>query len=228
MKIEPGKYVELVYKLYEVLPDGSDKLVHESDPEDPEKLIYGVTRGVIVPLEEAIEGLEKGDSFNVEATAEQAFGPYDPEQIVELDKELFYVDGKFDAEMVKPGSYVPMMTADGFRINGLVKEVGADKVKLDFNHPLAGKPVRFDGRRYATPLRRSFTRPTAATAATRRAAAAAATTAAAMRKRVRAAAAKAAAATDPYYPPFPNPLFPYPFPAELWKTRSCFCSMLTR
>lgn len=145
MKIEPGKYVELVYKLYEVLPDGSDKLVHESDPEDPEKLIYGVTRGVIVPLEEAIEGLEKGDSFNVEATAEQAFGPYDPEQIVELDKELFYVDGKFDAEMVKPGSYVPMMTADGFRINGLVKEVGADKVKLDFDHPLAGKPVRFDG-----------------------------------------------------------------------------------
>lgn len=145
MKIEPGKYVELVYKLYEVLPDGSDKLVHESDPEDPEKLIYGVTRGVIVPLEEAIEGLEKGDSFNVEATVEQAFGPYDPEQIVELDKELFYVDGKFDAEMVKPGSYVPMMTADGFRINGLVKEVGADKVKLDFNHPLAGKPVRFDG-----------------------------------------------------------------------------------
>jgi FKBP-type peptidyl-prolyl cis-trans isomerase SlyD len=37
------------------------------------------------------------------------------------------------------------MTADGFRINGLVKEITADKVKMDFNHPLAGKSVRFDG-----------------------------------------------------------------------------------
>ena len=44
-----------------------------------------------------------------------------------------------------PGAYVPMMTADGFRINGLVKEVKPDSVVLDFNHPLAGSAVRFDG-----------------------------------------------------------------------------------
>ena len=60
-----------------------------------------------------------------------------------------------DEEMIKVGALVPMMTADGYRINGLVKEVGAEKVKLDFNHPLAGKSVRFDGKilavRDATP-----------------------------------------------------------------------------
>lgn len=55
------------------------------------------------------------------------------------------VDGKFDAEMVKPGALVPMMTADGFRINGLVKEVTDKEVVMDFNHPLAGKDVRFKG-----------------------------------------------------------------------------------
>ena len=48
-----------------------------------------------------------------------------------------------------------MMTADGFRINGIVLDVTDDKVKMDFNHPLAGKDVRFKGKvtlvRDATP-----------------------------------------------------------------------------
>lgn len=145
-KIEPGKYVELGYDLYAVEADGSEKLVHQTDAKDPEKIVFGVTRGVIEPLEKAIEGLAKGDSFNVEATADEAFGPYDPDQVVELDKELFIVDDKFDTDVIKVGAYVPMMTADGFRINGLVKEVTDTKVKMDFNHPLAGKSVRFDGR----------------------------------------------------------------------------------
>lgn len=144
-KIEPGKYVEMVYDLYEVAPDGTEKLVHQSDPADPEKIVFGVTRGMIRPLEQAIEGLEEGGKFNVKVKAEEAFGPYDPEQVAELDKDIFLVDGKFDAEVIKKGAIVPMMTADGFRINGVVLEVTDDKVKMDFNHPLAGKEVRFDG-----------------------------------------------------------------------------------
>lgn len=144
-KIQPGKYVELGYDLYQINPDGTETLVHQTDAEDPEKIVYGVTRGVIEPLEEAILGLEKGGKFNVRATADEAFGPYDPESVVELDRELFVVDGKFDAEVIKPGALLPMMTADGFKINGLVKEVTDKKVRMDFNHPLAGKAVRLDG-----------------------------------------------------------------------------------
>ncbi len=37
-----------------------------------------------------------------------------------------------------------MMTAEGYRIAGTVFEIG-DKVKMDFNHPFAGKTVRYDG-----------------------------------------------------------------------------------
>lgn len=144
-KIQPGKYVELGYDLYAIEPDGSEKLVHQTDAQDPEKVIFGVTRGMIQPLEKAIEGLEKGGKFNVTATSDEAFGPYDPDQVVTLDKDLFLIDDKFDDEAIRPGALVPMMTADGYRINGLVKEVTADKVKMDFNHPLAGKAVRFDG-----------------------------------------------------------------------------------
>ncbi|MCH5247293.1 MAG: FKBP-type peptidyl-prolyl cis-trans isomerase [Muribaculaceae bacterium] len=154
-KIQPGKYVELVYDLYEVSAEDGEKLVHQVDPADPEKIIYGVTPGVIQPLERALQGLTVGDEYKVFANAEEAFGPYDPEQVVELEKSIFEIDGKFDENGIKPGEAVPMMTADGYRITGIVLEVSKEKVKMDFNHPLAGKNVRFKGKvqavREATP-----------------------------------------------------------------------------
>ncbi|MDE6264344.1 MAG: FKBP-type peptidyl-prolyl cis-trans isomerase [Paramuribaculum sp.] len=153
-KIQPGKYVELGYDLYEVTPDG-EKLVHQTDIEDPEKIIFGVTRGMIRPLEIAIDGLEAGGEFDVTVKADEAFGPRDPEQIVTLEKEIFEVDGKFDDNTIKPGAALPMMTADGYKITGIVTEVTDKDVKMDFNHPLAGKDVRFKGKilavRDATP-----------------------------------------------------------------------------
>lgn len=153
-KIEPGKYVELIYDLYEVNSDG-ERLVHQSDPQDPERFVFGVTPGMIKPLEKALEGLETEGTFDVKVESKDAFGAYDPEQVATLPKDIFEVDGKFDAETVKPGSVLPMMTAEGFRINGVVREVTDADVKMDFNHPLAGKDVRFKGKvtlvRDATP-----------------------------------------------------------------------------
>ncbi|MCX4330014.1 peptidylprolyl isomerase [Paramuribaculum intestinale] len=143
-KIQPGKYVELGYDLYEVTPAG-ENLVHQTDAQDPEKIIFGVTPGMIRPLEKAIEGLEAGGEFDVTVKAAEAFGPHDPDQVARLEKDVFAVDGKFDAEMVKKGAVLPMMTSDGYRINGLVVDVTDDEVEMDFNHPLAGKDVRFKG-----------------------------------------------------------------------------------
>lgn len=145
-KIQQGKYVEMVYDLYKVNPDGTQTLVHQSDDSDPERFVYGVTPGMVVPLEKAIFSLGVGDKFDLIVKAEDAFGPHDPNNVMDLSKELFLVDGKFDAEFVKKGALVPMMTADGFRINGLVVDVTADVVKMDFNHPLANDDVRFDGK----------------------------------------------------------------------------------
>lgn len=143
-KIQPGKYVELGYDLYEVTPAG-ENLVHQTDAQDPEKIIFEVTPGMIRPLEKAIEGLEAGGEFDVTVKAAEAFGPHDPDQVARLEKDVFAVDGKFDAEMVKKGAVLPMMTSDGYRINGLVVDVTDDEVEMDFNHPLAGKDVRFKG-----------------------------------------------------------------------------------
>lgn len=154
-KIQPGKYVELGYDLYEINPQGEETLVHQTSQDDPERIIFGVTRGVIEPLEHAIDGLGVGGEFDVTVKADKAFGPYDPEQVATLPRDIFEVDGKFDSEVIKPGAALPMMTAEGFRITGLVKEVADSNVIMDFNHPLAGKNVRFKGKitlvRDATP-----------------------------------------------------------------------------
>lgn len=154
-KIQPGKYVELGYDLYEVQPNGGQILVHQTIAEDPEKIIYGVTRGMIRPLEQAIDGLEKGGEFDVTVKSDEAFGPHDPEQVAHLERSIFEIEGKFDEEMIKKGEIVPMMTADGYHINGVVIDVTPAEVIMDFNHPLAGKDVRFKGKilevRDATP-----------------------------------------------------------------------------
>lgn len=154
-KVTPGKYVELGYDLYTIDSKGNETLVHQTDKNDPEKIVFGITKGVLRPLEVALEGLEQGGEFDVTVKSEEAFGPHDPDQVVTLDKNIFVVEGKFDEDVIKQGAYVPMMTEDGYHINGLVTEVTADNVVMDFNHPLAGKDVRFRGKvtlvRDATP-----------------------------------------------------------------------------
>lgn len=72
-KIKPGKYVEITYDLYQINPDGTEKLVHQVDPEDPEKFVFGVTRGMIEPLEKALDGMEPGATYDVTAKADEAF-----------------------------------------------------------------------------------------------------------------------------------------------------------
>lgn len=154
-KIQPGKYVELGYDLYRINSDGSEELVHQTDVDDPEKIIFGITQGMIRPLEEALDGLEPGGEFDVTVKSADAFGQPDPDQVATLPREVFLVDGKFDENVIKAGAVLPMMTADGFRISGIVKEVTPTEVVMDFNHPLAGSDVRFKGKilavRDATP-----------------------------------------------------------------------------
>ena len=147
-KIQHGKYVELGYDLYTIDADGTKTLVHQTSEQAPESIIFGVTPGVVEPLARAIEGQPSGYEFDVVARAAEAFGEHSSDDIVELDRSIFEVDGEFDDEMIKVGAAVPMMTADGYHITGVVLAVTADKVKMDFNHPLAGKDVRFRGRVY--------------------------------------------------------------------------------
>ena len=149
-KIGPGMYVEYSYRLYDEADGG---LLFETPEGHPDMMVYGVSHEVVPGLIAAIQDLKAGDRFGVTLPPAAAFGERHPEDIMELDRDIFTRDGEL-AEEVKVGAVLPMMTAEGYRIAGTVLEIG-DKVKMDFNHPFAGKTVRYDGEivtvREATP-----------------------------------------------------------------------------
>ena len=143
--IQPGKYVEFGYDLYEI-NDNGETLMYSTPVDSPEQIIFGVTQGVFQPLERALEGKQAGDLFDVTMTPEEGFGVYDPEKVAELDKSIFEVDGKFDDELVKVDAMIPMLNQYGFQMIGRVLEITDKHVKMDFNHVLAGKNVRLKGK----------------------------------------------------------------------------------
>lgn len=138
--IESGKFVAYSYKLYN---DANGELLFETPVDAPDVMVYGVSQEVIPGLVEILKGLSKGDKFSMTLPPVAAFGERKDEYLLTLDKEIFMRDGKL-ADEVKVGAVLPMMTAEGYRVEGRVTEVG-DKIKMDFNHPFAGLTVRYDG-----------------------------------------------------------------------------------
>ena len=143
MVVDKNKYVEVSYDLF--IKDEDDKLeLWEQAPKDaPLRFTFGLGM-MLEKFEENLKGLKQGDKYDFTISKEDAYGEYEDGRVIELDKEIFMVDGEF-AEEVKEGNIVPMMNADGNRMNGIVLEIKKDKVKMDFNHPLAGEDLNFRG-----------------------------------------------------------------------------------
>lgn len=141
MKVEEGKLVAYSYKLYD---DANGALLFETPENQPDVMIYGLSHDVVPGLVAALKGLSAGDKFSVTLPAEAAFGERFDDNIIKLDKDLFMRDGQL-AEAVKVGAVLPMMTEQGFQVQGKVISIGDKEIEMDFNHPFAGLTVRFDG-----------------------------------------------------------------------------------
>lgn len=139
--VSEGKFVTYSYKLYNAK---DHSLLFETPEKAPDCAVIGHTAGMVPGLEAAMIGLSVGDKFEVELPPVAAFGDKNPDLEMELDKAIFMKDGKLAAE-VKVGESLPMMTAEGFRVQGTVLYISEDKVKMDFNHPFAGLTVIYEG-----------------------------------------------------------------------------------
>ena len=145
MEIKPGKFVVLTYDLYAGAGEPEETLMMRATDEMPDQFVYGVDQNILPAMLKRLDGLKEGDKFDFVLTSDEAFGERNEEHVIELDKEIFMVDGKFDDQTVFEGNTVPMMTAEGYRINGSVLKVSDDKVLMDFNHPLAGENLHYVG-----------------------------------------------------------------------------------
>ncbi|KUJ98653.1 MAG: Peptidyl-prolyl cis-trans isomerase [Thermococcales archaeon 44_46] len=111
-----------------------------------EKGIYGpvpiaVGAGhVIKGLDEALEGLEVGKKHTIELPPEKAFGKRDPKLIKTFTIGQFRRQGIYPF----PGLDVEIETESGKKLKGRVMSVSSGRVRVDFNHPYAGKTVVYE------------------------------------------------------------------------------------
>ena len=143
MNNQTNKRIAVSYKLY-VDGDKGKELVEETSAEQPFEFISGFGFALDA-FEEIITQKAKGEDFSFALTKEQAYGEYHDDYVLDLDRETFCIDGKFDAEHIYTDAIVPLQNEEGQRFNGRVLEVGAEKVKIDMNHPLAGETLYFEG-----------------------------------------------------------------------------------
>ncbi|MDR2690856.1 MAG: FKBP-type peptidyl-prolyl cis-trans isomerase [Dysgonamonadaceae bacterium] len=145
MKISEDKFVALTYDLtVETEQEGERELMERATEEHPLSFIFGMGM-MLEAFEKNIEGLHTGDTFSFILSPEEAYGEFIQENVVELPKKIFEVDGKFNDEEIAEGVTLPMTDAQGNRLMGSVLEIKPDVVVMDFNHPLAGETLYFDG-----------------------------------------------------------------------------------
>ncbi len=118
------------------LSDGST--FDSSAGRDP--LEFTVGSGQIIPgLDKAIHGMAVGDKKVVEVSADEAYGPHNPEGIQSVPRAQVP-----DHIPLDPGTQLQVQTGDGRTLPVTVTEVTEDTVTLDANHPLAGKDLTFE------------------------------------------------------------------------------------
>jgi len=140
--ITANKLVKVNYTLRENNSEG--EIIESTYNAEPLEFVFG--QGRMIPLfEEKLNGLKEGEKFSFVIESDDAYGAFNEQAIIDLDINIFEAHGKIDYEMLTPGNKIPMRDSEGRRMDGLVIEVTDKNVKMDFNHPLAGKDLHFEG-----------------------------------------------------------------------------------
>lgn len=132
MKVAKGRKVAVHYR--GTLDNGEE--FDSSEGREPLEFVVG--QGDLIPgFEEAVLGMEPGQEKTVTLAPEDAYGTYEEELVIEGPRSSF-PSGK-----VELGQSFTVHLKSGEEAEGRVTRVDAQKVTLDFNHPLAGKRLTF-------------------------------------------------------------------------------------
>jgi peptidylprolyl isomerase len=135
MKVEAGKFVKVEYT--GTFDNGE---VFDSSEEHGSLLGFTVGSGDLIKgFDDAVMGMEIGQVKSFHVTPEEGYGPYQDDMIKDVPKAQF----GDDSGQLKVGIQIVLQTPEGYVIPATVKAIEGDNVKLDFNHPLAGKPLNF-------------------------------------------------------------------------------------
>lgn len=129
--IAPGRAVAL----HLAVRFGDGFLALSTFEEEPIRCTIG--DGTLTPgLEGLIGGLVAGDDLHFLADGSELFGPW------EEDKVQWLAVADFPPDLdPQPGRVIAFETPGGHETSGAVLEVDGPRVKLDFNHPFAGRSL---------------------------------------------------------------------------------------
>lgn len=148
MKITKNAVVGLTYELKVSKEEENIESVPFSvevrDHEDPFYFIYG-NSGLPEKFEEFLNGKTEKESFNFVILAEEAYGEADDELIMAMPKSQFNEANGFEPGMLEEGNFLPLVDENGYPMQAKVLKDLGEEVLLDFNHPLVGFDLHFDG-----------------------------------------------------------------------------------
>ncbi len=133
MVVAEGQKVKVHYK--GTLADGT--VFDSSENKEPLEFVVGSGQ-VISGFNNGVLDMNIGDKKRVEIPCAEAYGEY----LEDLNRE--YPLEVLDGAQVQAGQTVFMQSNDGRQFPCLIKEIDAENIYVDFNHPLAGKDLIFD------------------------------------------------------------------------------------
>jgi len=127
-----------VVSMHYTLKDIDGNVIDTSDGQEPLTYLHGAGN-IINGLETALVGKAVGDTLTVTVEPKDGYGDASPELVQKVDKKMF--EG---VEELEAGMVFQVQGDDGQSQRISVKEVGAEDVTVDGNHPLAGMTLKFD------------------------------------------------------------------------------------
>jgi FKBP-type peptidyl-prolyl cis-trans isomerase SlyD len=129
---------DLVVSLDYTLSLDGGRVVDSSSGRDPLEFLQG--RGTIIPgLEQALHGMAVGEEKDVVIAPADGYGDHDPDALQVVPRNAFPPDLELEV-----GRTLQMRDSNTRQVfQTIVREVRADDVLLDFNHPLAGETLHF-------------------------------------------------------------------------------------
>lgn len=137
-----AKVIALTYELREGGPEG--ELLESVSKEKPIEFLFGAGR-LNESFENNVKDLKEGEEFEFTIKADQAYGQVNDKAVVDLPKSIFVIDGKLAEDLLVEGNIINMEDQEGNPHRGKILDIGDEKVKMDFNHPLAGMDLHFKG-----------------------------------------------------------------------------------
>lgn len=114
------------------------KIIDSSSGKEPLEFTLGKGE-VIKALEDAVMGMRVGQLKTVNVLAENAYGPHHGEWVLEMGRDK--LPGDWNPEV---GLCIEIPRGKGDSSMATVTHVSQSTVRLDFNHPLAGKALIFE------------------------------------------------------------------------------------